>query len=96
VTPADRERIVEMLLEDPPPSCRAVSRATGYSDWTIRRIARELDDDPRPMKQRRLQSDELPTEEISPWTGWLVFGGVVGFFALATWAGVRWMPPPEA
>jgi hypothetical protein len=96
VTPGDRERIVEMLLEDPPRSYRAVSRATGYSDWTIRKIARDLDGDPRPMKQRRSRSDELPTEEISPWTGWLVFGVVVGFLALATWASVRWMPPPEA
>ena len=93
---ADRERIVEMLLEDPPPSCRAVSRATGYSDWTIRKIARELDGDPRPMKRRRSRSEEPPPEEVSPLIGWLVFGGVIGCFALAIWAGARWMPPPEA
>lgn len=96
MTPGDRERIVEMLLEDPPRSYRAVSRATGYSDWTIRKIARDLDGDPRPMKQRRSRSGELPNEEISPWTGWLVFGSVVGFLALATWAGVRWIRLPEA
>ena len=58
MTPADRERIVEMLLEDPPPSYRAVSRASGYSDWTIRKIARDLDGDSRPMKERRSRSDE--------------------------------------
>ena len=29
-------------------------------------IARQLDGDPRPMRQRRSQSDELPAEEISP------------------------------
>ena len=84
MTTSDRERIEEMLLEDPPPSCRAVSRATGYSDWTIRKIARELDGDPRPMKQHRSRPQES-TEEVSAVTSWLVFGGVVALFALAIW-----------
>lgn len=91
VTPDDRNHIVEMLLEDPPPSCRSVSRATGYSDWTIRKIARELDGDPRPMKQRA--SREPSVEEGSPLTGWLVFGGIIGCLGLAIWAGSRWTPP---
>lgn len=91
----DRDRIVDMLLEDPPPSCRAVSRATGYSDWTIRKIARELDGDPRPMRRQPSSSDET-AEEVSALTCWLVFGGVVGFFALVIWAGVRWTPPLES
>jgi hypothetical protein len=94
VNAADRERIVEMLLEDPPPSCRAVARETGYSDWTIRKIARELDGDPRPMKQRQSRFEE-PPEEVSAPTGWLVFGGLIAFVALAIWAGVRRTPPPE-
>ena len=93
--PADRDRIAEMLLEDPPPSCRAVSRATGYSDWTIRKIARELDGDPRPMKQRSPRSSE-PAEEASSLTSWLVFGIVVAAFVLVIWAGVRWAPLPES
>lgn len=91
---ADRERIVEMLLEDPPPSCRAVSRATGYSDWTIRKIARELDGDPRPMRQRR--SQEPPAEETSPLIGWLIFGGFVAVLALAVWGGTRCAPPLDS
>jgi hypothetical protein len=93
--PADRDRIVEMLLEDPPPSCRAVSRATGHSDWTIRKIARELDGDSRPMRQRRSHSYEAPPEELSPIVGWLVFGSIVAVIALAIWSGARWAPPPE-
>jgi hypothetical protein len=95
VNAADRERIIGMLLEDPPPSCRAVSRATGYSDWTIRKIARELDGDPRPMKQRRSQPQE-PADEVSPLVGWLIFGGIVAVIALSIWAGARWTPPPES
>lgn len=92
---ADRDRIVEMLLEDPPPSCRAVSRATGYSDWTIRKIARELDGDPRPMKQRRSPPQE-PAEEVSALTSWLILCGIAAAFALMIWAGVRSTPPPES
>ncbi|HEV3092001.1 MAG TPA: hypothetical protein VGX91_11245 [Candidatus Cybelea sp.] len=92
---ADRDRIVEMLLEDPPPSCRAVSRATGYSDWTIRKIARELDGDPRPMKQRRSRSQES-TEEVSTLAGWLTFGGFIAFVGLAIWASLRWPPLPDS
>jgi hypothetical protein len=95
MTPGDRDRIAEMLLQDPPASCRAVSRATGYSDWTIRKIARELDGDPRPMKQRRSQAQES-TEEVSALTSWLVFGGIVAGFALVIWAGVRWAPRLES
>lgn len=91
--PADRQRI-EMLLEQPSLSCRAIARDTGYSDWTIRKIAHELDGDPRPMKQRRSQLPES-TEEVSALTSWLFFGVVVAFFALAIWAGSRWTPPPD-
>jgi hypothetical protein len=94
VNAADREPIIAMLLDDPPPSCRAVSRATGYSDWTIRKIARELDGDTRPMRQPRSQPP-APSEEVSALTCWLVFGGMVAVTALAIWAGSRWTPPPQ-
>lgn len=94
VTPAERDRIVEMLLEDPPPSCRAVSRATGYSDWTIRKIARELDGDPRPMKRRPSRSQESQ-EEVCALTSLLVFCSIIAFFVLAIWAGLRWAPLRE-
>ncbi len=90
----DRARI-EQLLEDPSLSCRAIARETGYSDWTIRKIARELDGDSRPMRQRRSHSDQIPPDEISPVTSWFVFGGIVAATVLAIWAGVRWAPPPD-
>ncbi len=87
----DRERIAE-LLQDASLSYRAIGRELGISDWTIRKIARELDGDPRPMRQRRSHTDEIPPE-VSPLVGWLVFGGFVAVLALAVWLGVRWTPP---
>jgi hypothetical protein len=47
------------------------------------------------MKQRGQRPQE-PREELSELTGWLVFGGVVAFVALAIWAGVRWAPLSES
>jgi hypothetical protein len=76
MTPADRERI-ERLLQDPTRSCRAISRDTGSSDWTIRKIARELDGDPRPMKRRRSSSAPEPPPDASSLTAWIVFGSVI-------------------
>jgi hypothetical protein len=95
MSPGDRNRIEDMLLQDPAPSCRAVSRATGYSDWTIRKIARELNGDPRPMRQPRCYSTPEVAADISPLTGWLVFGGLIAGLALTVWAGARHLPPPE-
>ena len=92
---ADRERIEEMLLEDPPPSCRAVSRATGYSDWTIRKISRALDGDPRPMRRSRSQGFDQSDNEAPAAGGWIVLAVVVGCLVLMIWAGARWTPPPE-
>jgi hypothetical protein len=89
----DRERIAE-LLEDESRSFRSISRELGVSDWLVRKTARELYNDPRPMRQHRSRSHEPPAEESSL-TGWLVFGGVVGFLALAIWAATRWPPPPD-
>ena len=91
----DREAIESLLREDEARSFRSISRELGVSDWLVRKKAREFYGDPRPMKQRRSQSDETPVEEASPLTGWLVFVSVVGFLALAIWAGARWTPPPD-
>jgi hypothetical protein len=94
--PVDRARIEE-LLQDEKISFRAVAREVGASDWSVRRIARELDDDPRPMKQPRAERGGTcyDTSDSSGPTGWIALASVVGFVALTIWASTRWMPPPE-
>jgi len=94
VSPADRGRIAE-LLRDPRLSYRAIGRQLGISDWTIRRVARELEGDSRPMKRRHFRSDETSTEETSAFSSWLVFGIVAVGLTLAIWVAARGAPPPE-
>lgn len=98
MTPDERNWVEQLLSEIPPPSCRAVSRTTGISDWTIRRIKRELDGDQRPMRRRRSSSYDMPgeTESVSPAASWLVFGGFLAVLAFAIWAGLRWTPPLDS
>jgi hypothetical protein len=86
-----RARIAD-LLGDETLSYRAIGRMTGASDWTVRRIARELDGDGRPMKSRYAAEDYVPGD-APPLTAWLVFGGFVAVAALAIWACVRWAQP---
>ena len=89
----DRERIAE-LLEDESRSFRSISRELGVSDWLVRKMARELYNDPRPMRQQRSRSHEPPAEESSL-AGWVVFGILVAGLAVAIWAGARWAPPEQ-
>jgi hypothetical protein len=91
VKPGYRDRIAE-ALQDETRSYRSLAVELGVSDWLVRKVARELDGDPRPMKLRPLRSHETP-EDVSAVTSWLVFGGFVVCLALAIWAGVRWAPP---
>jgi transposase-like protein len=93
LSPAERQWIAE-LLADPDRSFRSIAREVGVSDWTIRKIARELDGNPQPMKQRRAP-EELPAAELSPLTAWLCFGAFAAIVAVLIWAGARWAPPPE-
>lgn len=95
MNPADRDRIA-VALEDETKSFRAVGRELGLSDWLVRKVARELDGDPRPMRQPRSPQSYEPTEELSATTAWLIFGGVIGALALAIWLGTRWNPPPQS
>lgn len=88
--------LVEELLGDESLSYREVARRVGCSDWAVRKAARQLDGDPRPMKQRCSPSDEPSGNEVSPLVSWLVFGAALSFFASATWVSVRWMPPLES
>jgi hypothetical protein len=84
--PVDRARIAE-LLKDRRRSYRSIGRELGVSDWSIRRVARQLDGDQRPPKSR---GDDLPTEG---WPhSWLVSGGFITFAALI-WIFRRWTTP---
>ncbi len=94
MTPAKRARIEE-ALQDETRSYRSLSRELGVSDWLIRKVARGVHADPRPMRRRRSRSAETPAEEVSAATSWLVFVGVVAAIVFAIWAGVRWGPPLE-
>lgn len=86
MNPGDREQI-EQLLQDRHPY-RAIARETGYSDWLIRKIAREVNGDPRPMRS----APSPNAEDGSGLTGWLVIGGIATFIGLLIWARIRWMP----
>ncbi len=92
--PVDR-RHIEQLLQDSRLSFRAIAREVGCSDWTVRRIARELEDDPRPMKGEWCEppGDASEGSEIAGWIGLAAF---VGFIALTFWFAWRNMPPPQA
>jgi Helix-turn-helix domain of transposase family ISL3 len=90
----DHERIVE-LLRDETRSFRSIARELGVSDWTVRRVARELDGDPRPMKRPRGDPPESPDEPLGA-MGWLVFAGFIAALVLLIWFIPRWMPPPES
>lgn len=87
--PDDRARIAE-LLHDPSLSYRAIGRELGVSDWLIRKVARELDGDPRPTRRPRPSASE-PTDDGTA-VGWTAVGIIAGLFALAIWVRVRWGP----
>lgn len=93
---ADRDRIEAALLEDETRSFRSLARELNVSDWLVRKTARELYGDPRPMRQRRSQPQEPSDEEVSPLVGWLVFGGVVLATAFLIWIRARSVPPPQS
>ncbi|HET6274548.1 MAG TPA: hypothetical protein VFE16_01255 [Candidatus Cybelea sp.] len=93
MTPADRELIGE-LLQDPERSYRSIARETGYSDWTIRKIARELDGDPRPLKRERSPPPDQNGDE-SAIAGWIGLAAFVAIIGLTIWVGLRGIPPPE-
>jgi hypothetical protein len=89
---SDRERIAE-LLEDETRSFRSISRELGVSDWLVRKTARELYGDPRPMRGAR--AGDGPPEEGVTGSGWLTFGSIIIGVALLIWIGSRRIPPPE-
>ena len=90
MSPSDRDRIAAALRGKRKPY-RAIGRELGVSDWLIRKVARELDGDPRPMRRPPPSTPET-TDDGSPAAGWIAVGIVAGLFALAIWARVRWGP----
>jgi hypothetical protein len=88
VTSADADRIRD-LLADETLSFRAVAREVGCSDWTVRRIAREFDGDPRPMKR----GSRVPQSEGSEIGAWVRLALFVGLLALGLWFSCRGTPP---
>ena len=97
MTPDDLASIERFLIKDPTRSCRSIARETGYSDWTIRKIARRIRGDDRPMRQPRSPIYEAAYEspDVSPVVAWLGFGVFLAVLALAIWAGLRYLPPVD-
>jgi len=99
MTPDERTWIEQLLAEIPPPSCRAVSRITGFSDWTIHSVKREMVGDSRPMRQPRSQREESSADETSPspLVGWIVFVAIFLGTGILIWFAARSAPlPPES
>lgn len=86
--------LVESLLDDGSLSYREIARQAGCSDWTVRRIARDLAGDPTPMKRRRPASDSEDEEQAGP-AGWGVLVGLAAFFGGLIWLATRRAPPPQ-
>lgn len=90
--PVDRD-LIEQLLENDSLSFREIGRRAGCSDWTVRRIWRDLADDSRPMKlPPRPRDDSADSLGLA---GWGVLAGIVGLFIGAFWFFARGTPPPE-
>lgn len=90
MTPSDRSWIEELLADDAR-SFRSIARETGYSDWTVRNVWRQLNNDERPMRTRRVPSPE--NQEETPVRGCVVVGGIAAFIGLVIWASLRTTPP---
>src|SRR5579883_1132834 len=88
MTPDQRAHI-EALLADERLSFRAIADLVGCSDWTIRKIARELTGDERPMKSCRSQTGINGDQRDPATPGWafvVIFGAGL---AVLTWLAVR-------
>jgi hypothetical protein len=92
---SDRDAVAKLLGDDPERSYRSISRELGISDWLVRKIARELDGDSRPMRRSRSQCFNQSDNEAPAAAGWIVLAVVGGCLVLMIWAGARWTPPPE-
>jgi len=80
--PVDYETVAQ-LLGDESLSLNEIARLAGCSSWSVRKFARELDGDERPMKRPRTSarapSHDTATSDSDGLSGcgWLILGGIV-------------------
>lgn len=70
----DHAAIEQTLLDDPTRSYRSIADEFGVSDWSVRAVARRLNDDPRPMKSPR----RIPRDDESLGVGGWVILATIG------------------
>ena len=90
---ADRERIEE-LLQDESRSLRDIAREVGCSDWTVRRIDRQLRGDSRPMK-RSYSEHSTRNQEHGGLVSWVIGFGLLAIMGAVLWLSMRGSPPPD-
>ncbi len=81
--------LVEQLLQDQNLSYRECARRASCSEWTVRKIARDLAGDARPMKHARSADEDEPTGFVA----WLTFAGIIAAIVGAIWLATRRVPP---
>lgn len=86
--PVDRD-LVERLLEDESLTYREIARRSQCSDWTVRRIARQLGGDDGPMKHSRRIASVSEGETLGA-GGWAMLIGI----GVAFIAGIWWLCRP--
>jgi hypothetical protein len=90
--------LVERLLNDESLSFNQIADLAGCSSWSVRKFARELAGDTRPMKS----GDHVPgwereydhAEAQNGGGSWVVVV-IIAAVVLAIWFGARYTPPPE-
>ncbi len=94
--------LVERLLGDESLSFNQIADLAGCSSWSVRKFARELAGDTRPMKggAQTAPRRDVPASEPLGVVGWLVIGAVAIAFTVLCIIGARhkpgeWPPYPE-
>ncbi len=77
--------LVQRLLEETDLSRRAIATEAQCSDWSVRKIERELAGGNRPMKRARSEGDDGPAGS----GGWLVLVAFIAILSGVIWAASR-------
>jgi hypothetical protein len=96
---------IASLLEDESLSLNEVARITGCSSWSVRKFARDLAGDTRPMKTPRVTASERANDgpasesESLGGCGWIVLGVIAAAFVVLCFVGPKrdpgdWPAPP--